>query len=105
MMRALSGRVSERVEAAEPFANPVPTGERLAHQLTSLSHCRPDSDRPTFGSPATTSDEERRAPEQHDGQRDLGDDEHCTRATSAARRAAAAGALVEHGRDGGTGSL
>ena len=42
-------------------------------------------------------DEERRADEQHDGQRDLGDDERRTGATAAAARAAATGALGEGG--------
>ena len=42
-------------------------------------------------------DEQRRAHEQHDGQRDLGDDQHRTSATAAAARAAATGALVERG--------
>ena len=41
----------------------------------------------------------------HDGERDLGDDQHGTRATAAAARAAATRAFVERGRERGTGSL
>ena len=50
-------------------------------------------------------DEQRRADEQHDGQRDLGDDQRRTGATAAAARAAATGTLAERGRERGTGSL
>ena len=32
--RRTGSHAPERVELAEPFANPVPTGERLAHFLT-----------------------------------------------------------------------
>jgi hypothetical protein len=50
-------------------------------------------------------DEQRRAHQQHDGQRDLGDDQHRTGATPAAARAASTGAFVEHAREREIGSL
>jgi hypothetical protein len=42
-------------------------------------------------------DEQRRADEQHDGQRNLGNDQHRTSVTATATGAAGTGTLVERG--------